>query len=644
MHARVLRGAAIVALLVVLLPGGRPASAEAPANAPFAATWSRTDDPVADGIVSRTWMWGPEAFSGLIDEPYADSPGGRRTVQYFDKSRMEITHPNGDQSVPWYVTNGLLVVELVSGRLQRGDGAFIDDQPAHVNVAGDPDDPSAPTYATIDGLRAAAPLPAGAPVTWRLARDGSVTDDPSLLGMGVTAALRVDVPGISHQVASPFWAFMQSSGPIIEDGVVVTGPLFADPFYATGYPIAEAYWATVRVGGTPRDVLLQCFERRCLTYTPGNPEGWQVEAGNVGQHYYRWRYGDPQMRERNRERAIAAYDAMQAHFYRGDVHLYAETAPASGNPYAYHWPVSRAMAATLNMAGLPDAGVSVADVLDRLYGAERYWNAARTPPGYDSYLPPPLGPGGDLYYDDNAWTGLNLVRIRRLTGDAAVLERAKQVFTLLVRGWDDDAGHPAPGGVFWTQASWNWDRNTVSTGTAAQLGFHLYALTGDGAYLDWATRMYDWVYRYLRADNGLFWDHVKIDGQVERAQWSYNQGIMIGANVLRYHATGDAGYLDRAAEIADAAVALYAQDERYYGEPAFNAIYFENLLLLFAERPRPAWHDAMQSYADRIWETARDPATNLFPVFRPVRLLDQAAMVEIYAALALDPARYGEIM
>jgi DNA-binding beta-propeller fold protein YncE len=49
------------------------------------------------------------------------------------------------------------------------------------------------------------------------------------------------------------------------------------------------------VGGVYKDVLMQCFERRCLTYTPDNPEGWQVEAGNVGQHYYQWRYGgDPE--------------------------------------------------------------------------------------------------------------------------------------------------------------------------------------------------------------------------------------------------------------------------------------------------------------------------------------------------------------
>jgi hypothetical protein len=39
-----------------------------------------------------------------------------------------------------------------------------------------------------------------------------------------------------------------------------------------------------------QDVLMQCFERRCLTYTPANPLAWRVEMGNVGLHYYSWRY------------------------------------------------------------------------------------------------------------------------------------------------------------------------------------------------------------------------------------------------------------------------------------------------------------------------------------------------------------------
>ena len=122
---------------------------------------------------------------------------------------------------------------------------------------------------------------------------------------GSRTAHHVIVPGIDHQVAAPFWDFMTSSGTVYEDGAYLNAALFPDPYYATGYPITEAYWADVLVGGTERLVLMQCFERRCLTYTPGNPEGWQVEAGNVGQHYHTWRYpeeaeiaGDAGSRER----------------------------------------------------------------------------------------------------------------------------------------------------------------------------------------------------------------------------------------------------------------------------------------------------------------------------------------------------------
>jgi hypothetical protein len=54
-------------------------------------------------------------------------------------------------------------------------------------------------------------------------------------------------------------------------------------------PISEAYWTRARVGTIPRDVLVQAFERRVLTYSPDNPAGSRVEMGNVGQHYLAWR-------------------------------------------------------------------------------------------------------------------------------------------------------------------------------------------------------------------------------------------------------------------------------------------------------------------------------------------------------------------
>jgi hypothetical protein len=53
----------------------------------------------------------------------------------------------------------------------------------------------------------------------------------------------------------------------------------------------EPVWIAATVGGQPRDVLVQCFERCCLTCTPANVPEWRVEMGNVGLHYHAWRYG-----------------------------------------------------------------------------------------------------------------------------------------------------------------------------------------------------------------------------------------------------------------------------------------------------------------------------------------------------------------
>ncbi|RIK34938.1 MAG: hypothetical protein DCC58_21035, partial [Chloroflexi bacterium] len=285
---RLFRLPAAIVALVVLAFAVVQAAAVAPGNPAFQRTWERTDQPVASGAVARTWIWGPEANTAVLTEPYAEAPGGQRQVQYFDKSRMEINNPSGDPTSPFYVTNGLLVVELMTGRLQLGDNQFQQHAPAQVNVAGDPDDPL--TYADLAPLRSAPAVPNGSLITQRIDGNGVVTNDPSLASQGVTAAFRLSVPGIDHQVASPFWTFLNSSGPVRIAGQTTTQRLFDPWFYATGYPITEAYWARVKIGGTLRLVLVQCFERRCLTYTPGNPAGFEVEAGNVGQHYRVWRY------------------------------------------------------------------------------------------------------------------------------------------------------------------------------------------------------------------------------------------------------------------------------------------------------------------------------------------------------------------
>lgn len=271
-----------------------------PATAGFTRTWERTDRPVAELQVERTWLWGPTPASAALWEPYDDASDGRRLVQYFEKARMErndtaLQSPASD----WRVTNGRLAWELITGQLQVGDARFEQRTPAEAGLAGDPEDENVPTYSSLTTLLDASPADDSALLTNRLARNGDVSVDAGLAVHGATAAQRVQLDGIDHQLASPFWDYMTSSGAVFEHGRSAEAALFADPFYATGYPITEAYWVAATVKGQPRDVLVQCFERRCLTWTPGNPTGWEVETGNVGLHYFAWRYmaAEPQLAE-----------------------------------------------------------------------------------------------------------------------------------------------------------------------------------------------------------------------------------------------------------------------------------------------------------------------------------------------------------
>jgi len=74
------------------LPQPPPPPPQPPHGSPdsnFLRTWERTDKPVKEGIISRTWMWGDGPNTSMVVEQYAEAPGGFRTVQYYDKSRME---------------------------------------------------------------------------------------------------------------------------------------------------------------------------------------------------------------------------------------------------------------------------------------------------------------------------------------------------------------------------------------------------------------------------------------------------------------------------------------------------------------------------------------------------------------------------
>lgn len=251
------------------------------------ARWKAADYDVWRGAAQRTWTWGPDVLTAR-QEPYDGSPGGTRTVYYFDKSRMEINDPNGDRTSAWFITNGLLVREMIAGKVQIGAQTFAPLDPAALPLAGEAVNSTAVTYAALAGVASLEPggnvaqAQIGGEITATINNAGVVGANGALAG---SARYAYYDPTLGHNVADVFWTWL--------------GAQPVDWLYAVGLPLTEPYWTQAKIDGKDVWVLVQAFERRVLTFVPTNAPAWQVEAGNVGQHYYAWRYGEaPVQRQR----------------------------------------------------------------------------------------------------------------------------------------------------------------------------------------------------------------------------------------------------------------------------------------------------------------------------------------------------------
>lgn len=160
---------------------------------------TRTDQPVATGLVARSWVWGSRR-TPVLDESYVEASGGVRSVQYFDKARMELGEP-GDPI--WSVTTGLLAEELITGPMQIGNNTFVQRNPANLPVAGDPDSRSPPTYAALNPLTTDQPIPDG----WTIIQ---TVDANGRLGSILDSAHMVSRPLMSAHQPTTQWR--RSSG------------------------------------------------------------------------------------------------------------------------------------------------------------------------------------------------------------------------------------------------------------------------------------------------------------------------------------------------------------------------------------------------------------------------------------------------
>jgi predicted alpha-1,6-mannanase (GH76 family) len=285
----------------------------------------------------------------------------------------------------------------------------------------------------------------------------------------------------------------------------------------------------------------------------------------------------------------------------------------------------------------------------------------------------PFGGGGDKYYDDQAWVGLALAQDYRLTQSASSLSDAENVFSFVYPGgWDANPGDFDPGGTFWVQqgtgvGSTNHNRATTANAPNAELAFRLEQLdpSNQPTYDAAAMMMYGWVNHYLynvetsptdpNAPNPnydpsqppLVFDKVT-NGRIDKTLWTYNQGTMIAANVLAYRDTGKTEYLMNAEALANASLEHFTEADYLYTQPApFVAIYFRGLLILYAATTESSLRakilQAAQTYADDAWMNYRN-GQNLFHLpsspGSSYRLLDQGALLALYAALAWDPSDY----
>jgi Glycosyl hydrolase family 76 len=384
-------------------------------------------------------------------------------------------------------------------------------------------------------------------------------------------------------------------------------------------------------------------------------------------------------------RAVATYNAMQQHFYAADVYpgdtssLYTENYPQSGNTYSYLWPFSRVLAGTITLAGVPSALVGGASyqagVADRLTGLSRYWDSTSSGPGYDSYPPAPYGGGGDKYYDDQAWVGLAAAQNYALTGDPTSLADAKNVFNFVYPGgWAGGASFD-PGGIYWVQqgvglGSTNHDRTTTSAAPNAETALLLenFDPANAATYDAGASAMYGWVNHYLYNVNtnptdpnapnpnydpnqpALMFDKVTTSNTIDETLYTYNQGAMIAANVREYQKTGNPAYLSDAEAIANTALSTF--NETYYinHSPAVQAIFFRGLLVLYSVTSNTNLQSniiqTIQTFADDAWNNRRS-SNGLFTFPNDsgtgYQLIDQGAMLQIYAMLAWNPSDYGKL-
>lgn len=305
--------------------------------------------------------------------------------------------------------------------------------------------------------------------------------------------------------------------------------------------------------------------------------------------------------------------------------LYFETTDSikKENLHSWLWPLCALIQGTNEMEALGLKGQYMLPVEKAI---DQYYNDKPPVPAYQDYVMKERA--SSRFYDDNEWIAIAYLNAYDRNHKQKYLDVSKMIFRFIESGIDTVAG----GGAYWKEGD-KTTKNTCSNGPAILIALHLYQITKEQQYLTEALNLYKWTNTHLQSPEGTYYDNIRIPSlTIAKSQYTYNTGCMLESNVVLYQVTKDQKYLLEAKRIGNAGKDRFFKNGRLPNEYWFNAVLLRGYIALYKIDKNKDWITFFETDANSIWNTERD-ADNLVGKKPAKRLIDQAAMIEIYARL-----------